>query len=411
EQQVARLHDALPLLGDDDSRLRAAALARVALVDTSLPPERRAALAGDAAAMAARLDDTGGEVAALAARCDILSGPDHVDDRLDTTKRMLEVAQRLRDPVILLVARRHRLLALLEHGEIGRVDDEIAAYARTSDHLRLPLYSWIVPIWRGMRALMEGDRQRASDQCDAAEVLGRSAGSANADVLAFSLRFAIHRASGSTEALDRDVERVLGEYAGYPAADGMRAVHLLQTDRSDQARGLLQRRMAAGIESIPADSEWLEAMWNLGEVAATVEELEAVEAIHDALAPYAQLWAVDGVGAACYGAVSHQLGRLSIALDRRDEALQWLDAAEHAHGTAGAAHLAASTAALRQSFTPLPPRPHKSTAAIGELSRDGPIWHLSWQGNNATVRHSKGVLDIARLLERPGQEIHVLDLM
>ncbi|MGH9112358.1 MAG: hypothetical protein ACRDZN_08685, partial [Acidimicrobiales bacterium] len=42
EQQVARLHDALPLLGDDDSRLRAAALARVALVDTSLPPERRA---------------------------------------------------------------------------------------------------------------------------------------------------------------------------------------------------------------------------------------------------------------------------------------------------------------------------------------------------------------------------------
>ena len=411
EQQVARLRDALPLLGDD-SRLRAAALARIALVDTSLPAGRRAALADNAAAIAARLGDIAGEVAALAARCDILSGPDHVGDRIATTTRMVKLARRQRDPVILLVARRHRLLALLEHGEIGRVDDEIAAYARTSDHLRLPLYSWIVPVWRGMQALIDGDRQRAADQCDAAEALGRSAGSANADVLAFSLRFAIDRASGSTAALDRDVERVLREYAGYPAADGMRAIHLLLTGRSDQARRMLQRRMTTGIDSIPRDSEWLEALWNLGEVAAAVAELEALEAIHDALVPYADLWAVDGAGAACYGAVSHQLGRLSIALDRRKEARQWLDAAEHAHESAGAAQLAASTAALLHSLTPLPPRPPKSTtAAIGELSRDGPIWHFQWQGTAATVRHSKGVLDIARLLERPGQEIHAFDLI
>jgi hypothetical protein len=412
QQQVPRLRDALSLLGDDDSRLRSAALARTALVDTSLTIERRAALADDAAAMAARVHDTAGEVAALAARCDILSGPDHVEDRLAATTRMVELAQRHGDPVTLLVARRHRLLVLLEHGEIGRVDDEIATYARTSDHLRLPLYSWIVPVWRGMRALMDGDRQSAADQCDAAERLGRSAGSANADVLAFSLRFAIDRSSGSTAALDPEVERVLGEYAGYPAADGMRAVHLLLTGRDAQARRLLQRRMTAGIESVPRDSEWLEALWNLGEVAATVSELEAVEAIHDALVPYAELWAVDGVGAACYGAVSHQLGRLCIALDRRQEAQEWLDAGARAHESAGAEHLAATTEALRRSLTPRPPSPPKRTAAaLGELTRDGPVWHVRWQGVATTVRHSKGLLDIARLLERPGNEIHALDLM
>jgi hypothetical protein len=263
-----------------------------------------------------------------------------------------------------------------------------------------------------MRALMDGDRQRAADRCDAAEALGRSAGSANADVLVFSLRFAIARASGSTAALDQDVERILGDYEGYPAADGMRAVHLLHTGRADHARRVLQRRMTSGIASIPRDSEWLEALWNLGEVAATVADLEAVEAIHDALVPFAGLWAVDGVGAACYGNVSHQLGRLDIALDRRQDARQWLAAAEHAHGSAGAEHLAASTAALRDSITPGPPRPRKSTtAAIGEVTRDGPIWHLHWQGTAATVRHSKGLLDIARLLERPRQELHALDLM
>lgn len=412
EQQVERLRDALLLLGDEDSRLRAAALSRIALVDTSLPTERRAALANDAAAMAGRLGDTAGEVSAFAAGCDILSGPDHVVDRLATTLRMVDLAQRQRDPVILLVARRPRLLALLEHGEIARVDDEIAAYARTSDHLRLPLYSWIVPVWRGMRALMNGEPQRAGELCDAAEVLGRSAGSANADVLAYSLRFAIARASGSTAALDTDVERVLGDYAGYPAADGMRAIHLLLTGRGDAARRLVQKRMAAGIESIPRDSEWIEALWNLGEVAAGVGALEAAEAVHDALVPYAELWAVDGVGAACYGAVSHQLGRLSIALDRVDQARQWLGAAEHAHESAGADHLAAATAAARHSLTPLPPRVRSSRAAlVGELTRDGAIWHLRWRGAATTVRHSKGVLDIARLLERTGHEIHALDLM
>jgi hypothetical protein len=170
--------------------------------------------------------------------------------------------------------------------------------------------------------------------------------------------------------------------------------------------------MSAGIDSVPRDSEWLETLWNLGEVAAAVAELEAVEAIHDELVPYADLWAVDGVGAACYGAVSHQLGLLSLALDRHDETRQWLDAASHAHESVGADHLAASTASLRHSLRPLPPRRRKSTTAtINELSREGSVWHLRWQGTVATVRHSKGMLDIARLLERPGQELHALDLM
>ena len=411
-QQVPRLRDVLALIGDDDRRLRSAVLARIALVDTSLTVEDRAALADDAAAMAARSRDIAAEVAALAARCDILSGPDHVEDRLAATTRMVQLAQQHGDPVTLLVARRQRLLALLEHGEIGRADDEIAAYARTSDHLRLPLYSWTVPVWRGMRCLMDGDHERARRHCDAAEALGRAAGSSNADVLTFSLRFAIERAGGSTAALEADVERILGAYDGYPAADGMRVVHLVLTDRDDEARRVLRRRMSVGIESIPRDSEWLETLWNLGEAAVALAEPDAVEAIHDALAPYAHRWVIDGVGAACYGIVSHQLGRLSAALDRPDEARQWLDAAGHAHQTIGATALTATTAALGRSLTPrVADRASDTETSINELSRDGPVWHLRWMGRATTVRHSKGIVDIALLLKRPETEILALDLV
>ncbi len=45
------------------------------------------------------------------------------------------------------------------------------------------------------------------------------------------------------------------------------------------------------------------------------------------------------------------------------------------------------------------------------MRRLGPIWEVRFEGRTASIVGSKGMLDIARLLERPGREIHVLDLM
>ncbi|MGH9155959.1 MAG: ATP-binding protein [Acidimicrobiales bacterium] len=413
DHQVVLMNQALTTLGDDDSRLRAAALARVALVDSRLSPERRVELADAAAEMAVRLGDPEVEVSALAARCDVLSGPDHVGYRLATSDRMVAVAERHGDPFMVLLARRHRLLALLERGQLGRVDGEIAAYARTSERVRVPLYSWIVPLWRGMRALLDGDLERANGYCDSAEALGRSADSHNADILVVTLRLEIGRVTGSAVVLDEVIRRVASLYEGYPAADAMCSVHLLMTGHSDEARRMLRRRMQVGLDSVPRDSEWLEALWNLGEVAAAIGELDAVEEIHDALVPYAELWAVDGIGAACFGAVSHQLGRLAACLDRRDDALRWLRAAYDAHVTAGADRLVNATTALLDRIGPdLSARPASTpTPNRGELVRAGAGWHASWEGAGGIVRHSKGMLDIARLLARPDAEVHVIDLI
>jgi hypothetical protein len=413
DRQIVLLHDALSLLGDDDSPLRAAALTRVALVDSRRSAVDRAALTEAAATMAIRLGDPAVEVSALAARCDVLSGPDHTDGRLATSDRMVTIAEQQGDPFMVLLSRRHRLLALLERGEIRRVDDEIAAYARTSERVHVPLYSWILPLWRGMRALLDGDLDRASASCNAADEIGRSADSHNADTLVATLQFEIGRARGSTASLDGVIRRMAREYEGYPAVDGMHSVHLLMIGERDAARRVLRRRMNAGLESIPRDSEWIEALWNLGEVAAAVRELDAAEQIHDALVPYADLWAVDGVGAACYGVVAHQLGLLATCLGRRGDARVWLHAAHDAHATAGTDRLANATATLLDTVDA---GASERLAAVappdrGELVRMGAVWNLEWHGASATVRHSKGVLDIARLLERPGAEIHALDLM
>ncbi|MGH9154507.1 MAG: hypothetical protein ACRD1K_01315 [Acidimicrobiales bacterium] len=414
DHQIVMLNQALSLLDDHDSRLRGAALARVALVDTRLSAEQRVELADAAAAMAVRLGDPAVEVSALAARCDVLSGPDHVGYRLATSDRMVAVAERHDDPFMVLLARRQRLLALLEQGQIGRVDAEIAAYERTSERVRLPLYSWVVPLWRGMRAVLDGDLDRANEYCDTAEALGRSADSHNADILAVTLRLEIARVEGSpASGLGDVVRRVSRLYEGYPAADAMSAAHLLVTGRGDEARKMLRRRMQIGLDSVPRDSEWIETLWNFGEIAAAVGELDTVEEIHDALAPYAELWAVDGAGAACFGAVSHQLGRLAACLDRRDDARRWLRAAYDAHAAAGTDRLVNATAALLDTVdadTSSRPAPSRAPNQ-GEMVSDGAIWHVSWEGAGCTVRHSKGMLDIARLLARPDTEVHVIDLI
>jgi hypothetical protein len=43
--------------------------------------------------------------------------------------------------------------------------------------------------------------------------------------------------------------------------------------------------------------------------------------------------------------------------------------------------------------------------------RDGEYWTVGYRGLVVTLRDSKGLLDLARLLADPGREFHVLDLM
>ena len=67
---------------------------------------------------------------ALAAYADMIGGPRHVADRRAVADRMLELAQGLGDANGELLARRFRLVALLEVGDFPAVDGEIAAFDR-----------------------------------------------------------------------------------------------------------------------------------------------------------------------------------------------------------------------------------------------------------------------------------------
>lgn len=152
--------------------------------------------------------------------------------------------------------------------------------------------------------------------------------------------------------------------------DSAFALLFAESGEPERRRRHLRRLMDAGLDSLPVDSEWVELLWLLGEAAMLLVERDAVRAVYDALEPYADLWAVDGYGAACFGQVTDLLARFDEYLDR-------------------------------PSTTP------RDWAAF---IRTGTVWQVEFR-RSVTVVDSKGMRHLAVLLGRPGHEIHVLELV
>jgi hypothetical protein len=157
----------------------------------------------------------------------------------------------------------------------------------------------------------------------------------------------------------------------YPSWDSAFALLFAESGEPERGRRHLRRLMDAGLDSLPVDSEWVELLWLLGEAAMLLDERDAVRAVYDALEPYADLWAVDGYGAACFGQVFDLLARLAAYQDR----------------------------------------PSATLPGRSAFVRTGTVWQVEFRGRSVTVVDSKGMRDLAVLLGRPGHEIHVLDLV
>jgi hypothetical protein len=384
-----------------DGALRAAVRGRLSLALAGTASiEERIALAREACAMAADAADPQVEAAVLAAYCDAIAGPDHVEERAAAARRMIELSADpadLRQRAVLLLAQRLLLVALLERGDLTGAEQQAAAYERAVRRGGAARYAWLPEIWRGMRALLDGRPEDALRHADAAEGLGRRADSLNADLMAFAVRMQAHLDLRNPELSVPAVHRILGltELAALPAMYfAAPARLLLATGDPGLARSVLRAFVDGGPGAMPRDAEWLEAHWALADIAISLADREAAARLYDTLLPYRELWAVDGIGAAVFGMVAEQLGRLAEFL-RRPGAAELLDVARRAYARAPGLldHLGG--------------RPTGSA----RLTRDGRFWRVEWQGRLGTVADSKGMRDLAVLLARPGRPVPALELV
>jgi hypothetical protein len=434
DRQIELLNAALAALPDEDSPVRAWVLARLSVASSFVrSAEERAALAQDAIAMARRLDDRGALSYALSSLCDALSGPDHLAERLAASTEMIELATQpaagtarcgvescttcLCDPEFALLGRRLRIVAALEGGDLASVDADIDAYGRLADHLRQPLYQWYTPLFRGMRSLLRGNLlETARNIAEAEDIVARTS-SENAGLLVRVLRFGLALESGDLEEAETTWRSLFesADLEDLPSFKAMQAVVEGLFGDEASARVLLGESLAqGGLAALDKDSEWIPTAAYTADCAIRLGDRAAAEHVYDALAPYEDQVAVDGIACRAMGSVRHYLGRLDAMLGRVGDAERHLEHAVAIHDRMGAALWAERSRAALEQLRGAPP----ASAALlqakpGEnvFRREGEFWTISYDGVVTRLKDSKGLRDIESLLRMPGREIAALDLI
>lgn len=440
--QVELLEEALRALDGEESVLRARVLARLSVALAWVAPvERQIELAGEALALCRRLGDESALIYILASWCDAIAGPDHIEERLDAANEMLEIAQRLGDHEGSLLARRLRVVALLEQGDPA-VDTEIEAFAVLADRLGAPLFRWYVPQFRGCRAAMAGRLEQAEQLSREAEAIGEQAQSENASMLAISLRVQLGRAKGHVEAMVEMLLDYAGIYGWVAAVLPWASLTYAETGDAERAQHFLDRLSVDRCAPLSRNGEWLASMAFATEATALLGNAQIAAIIYDLLVPYGSRFAVDGILGSCLGAIDRHLGILAAVCGRYDDAVVHYERAieGNAHAVAplfvayteldygrcllargaegdeerGAALVERAETALRAMGAVVPggPRVEAVHVATGNrFHRDGDVWSLSFDGTTVTVANAKGLHDLACLLAHPGKAVAAVELV
>jgi len=401
-EQISLLEEARSVLPDGQGTLVALVTARLSIASTLLLPEaRRLELAAEAVHQARSAGDDAALAATLAALCDAIAGPDHCAARRAHATEIIDLADRLRDPVLGLLGRRLRLVALLEAGAIADWEADVLAYRAAAEALRHPLYAWYVPLWRGMRALAAGRFDECRAALAEAAAIGERAASGNAVMLVQTQLWCLRAEEGDTAGLLGMLPELETVAVPAPWLQVTRALALAQAGRTEDARAQLEAVIPL-LPAMPRDSEWLPAMAQVAETLALTGPHPVARWAYDALSPYAGLVVVEGICAAIRGPVHYHLALLAGALGEHEAAARHRAAAVADARVLGALALAAR---IEGEAAPVPvPR------ADHAFRRDGEVWTLAYRGREIRLRDSKGLRDLHALLARPGTAVAALDL-
>jgi hypothetical protein len=456
---VTLLEDALCALPAGDHPVRVRLLARLgAALQPSATMAEPARVAREAIASARRLGDPATVLGALHSGISALMDFADARERLALNLEAEQLATALGDRERLLRSGARLIVDLVEIGDLAAADGRIAAFEALAGELRAPWYSWRVPLFRSMRALMHGRFAEAEEHLRQVEARAGDdpeiprtclfhregllrAAERHGEMIAFDPlvrrpRSGLFRAAGwlgacsaTTAARVEDVEtaRVHLELIPpelKPFADNAYALFFLAEpvalvgtpDEAARAHALLEpqqgRDVVMGLTAL---------LWE-----GPVARLLALLAVRlgrwdEASARFtAALERLERLDARPYLArTRYELGRSLLVRGRpedREAALRHLGAAREAAqamGMAGLHELAARRlAALGVGATAAvaPAAPPPDEAIPFTLVEDGELWAVGFRGQSFRLKDSLGLRYLARLVAEPDREVHVLEL-
>ena len=234
---IALLERALELTQDERTVMRVALLTRLCgALYYSEARDRMKHLAVEATELAEELDDPEARALAAAARRRAFWDPDHLEQRLADATEILTRGREAGDLELTLQGHAWLVVDLLEQGNPEAVDAQIEAFFEGADLLRQPLFLWQAAVWRGMRALLAGQLDRADELAAAALSAGSRGDLVTAPQYYAMQLLALRREQGRIGELEQPAREMIRRSPGIVAWNAALATLLLETGRDAEAR-------------------------------------------------------------------------------------------------------------------------------------------------------------------------------
>ncbi len=339
EERMELLEAALAMRGDREDAQRALLLATTSSELWSGDHERRRALSDEALAVARRVGDQRVLAEVLYRRAFAIAEPATLQERLVLTAELVELTDRLGDPLLRLLASVERSRAAIEHGDLDEAlvhaERQGTLAARCGDAYGRHGAGWAHG-WPHALAGRHDEAERAADRA-----LAESLASEQPDAAAFY---------GAQIAIIRWDQGRLGELAdgivlhaegpdGLPAHRALAALALVEANRLEEAVQMIDAAARSGF-ALPVDTIWLTGMVLWGEACALSGRRQWAPLILERLMPWTDQVAFTGL--AVHGAVARVAAELAALLDR-DEAGDLFARAETIHERLRAPALLART--------------------------------------------------------------------
>ncbi len=445
---IPMLRGALDALGPEDSPERVRLLGRLACATRSDPDRSVGArLAADAVAIAERLGDDETIAYALDAQMGATFWYDNPDERLASSGVRSGPIAHSSDDERLLNVLLSRVSALIELGHLGEADRQLDVMELRAHAIRQPVYQWMVVSIRAMLALLRGDLDAAEALMEQELKVGSPAITAEARSTHHAHDLWLRKETGRTVGLEARARRAADELWWLPTFRCLLVELIADLGDESRARELFDLLATNNFEALlPRDNEWLLSASLLADVCGTLGDAERAGYLYRELLPVGHLNVV-GISELSRGSVARSLGVLAATMHRFDDADRhfrqalahniemgarpWVARTRYDHArmllrrdAPGDREMAEKLVALAledvrgMGLSALALRIEGLDGARTQdlirttavFRRDGEYWTIAFDGESFRLRDSKGLAHMSRLLERPGREVHVLDL-
>ena len=446
---IAALEECLSVLPTDDAAMRSRVQARLAgALQPALDPTVPMAMARDAIALARTTDDE--QVLynvlrfALAALMDFAPPTERIELNREYARiaaKLDDVPQQFRSNLLLMIDASETADRLL-------MNTSIDACGRLAEQISLPHYQWRAASARAMGATIDGDFDKACDLLDAAEAYALQVDDLQAAITLSIQRFAllVEWESPRATPLEEIEARLAAAYEGGLGDAEFFVSPLLAVYKDDVDENAAQAFVANApfVDRTFAGGDRY-SLTVLGQMALKAGELGLAQRCYDALIDFRDGCATLGLMGSCWcgpvaywlGILAHGLGQAAAARGHFDESLAVAQSmrarpyvarihaslakllrATGADDEASKHERASESLARELGLRPVrlvPASPTRQPAAIPPtqhllLEQRGDVWSVDYAGQSAIVRDSKGLQMLARLIERPDADIHVLEL-